>query len=117
MVPVAHHRHRRLELRHHRRLDNLVLLGARTAGAIKVHMVPAALEKLGRQFQADAVADLATGHEKRVQTRGERILQYLAVGNQRPLGARGAALGYQGDVLAFDRGHIVKKRTFVLTNR
>jgi len=65
-------------------------------------MVPAALEKLGRQFQTDAVTDLAARHEKRVQTRRKRMSQYLAIIDERPLGARRTAFCNQGNILTFD---------------
>ena len=99
---VAHHRHRRLELRHQRRLDNLVLLGTGAARAIEIDVTPATLEEFRRQLQADAVADLATRHEKRVQTRRVGMLHLLAILDQRPLGAGRAALCNQGNTLSFN---------------
>ena len=44
-----------------------LLLGARASGTIEIDVAPAAFEEFRRKFKANAVADLASRHEKRVQ--------------------------------------------------
>ncbi len=78
-LQVAHHRDRRLELRHQRRLHDLVLLGIGASRTIEVDMRPPPLEKRLGQLQTYVVADFAARQEVRIQAHGVGMLNHHTI--------------------------------------
>ena len=75
-------------------VEDLLLLCARTAGTIEIHMLPPTLEESLRELQANTVAYFPPRLEKRVQALRKGMLHYCGTFHKCPLCSRRATFCY-----------------------